>query len=154
MAVSEGSSRQGRKNNDGTYRINCSDCGQYISDSYIRLVKVRCEMCARALNGEPVPAEDIAMYNASKLGRRIVTTLQVEDDLTVAGEKFSFRHLLGQVAHAVGFGRRDDPSKLESVKTSKSKRRSRLFESVDLDAPVLGSMEEIDSALEAGKDKL
>jgi hypothetical protein len=154
MAIQQGSSRRGIRNSDGSFRIMCSDCGKYISDSYVQLGKVRCALCAKALAGEAVPADDIQMYNAGKMGMRDVSVLHVQDDPTIAGEKFSLRSLTGQIAHAIGFGRRDD-TPLESVKVSKSKRRQRLFADIDLDSQPnsLGSMQEVDQNLEAAKEK-
>jgi hypothetical protein len=111
-------------------------------------------LCAKALAGEAVPVDDIQMYNAGKMGMRDVSVLHVQDDPTIAGEKFSLRSLTGQLAHAIGFGKRDD-NPLESVKVSKSKRRQRLFADIDLDSQPnsLGSMQEVDQNLEAAKEK-
>ena len=83
---------------------------------------------------------------------REVSVLRVEDDPTIAGEKFTLRSLTGQIAHAIGFGKRDD-TPLESVKVSKSKRRKRLFADIDLQEDSLGSMQDIDANLNAAKEK-
>lgn len=151
MAIQQSSSRQGLRNHDGTFRINCSQCGKYISDSFVNIGKVQCALCAKALAGEPVPADAIELYNAGKLGMRDVSVLRVEDDPVLAGEKFTLRSLTGQLVHAIGFGKRDD-SPLASVQVAKGKRRKRLFADIDLDAPSLGSMEEIDANLNAEKE--
>jgi len=113
---------------------------------------VQCALCTKAMAGEALPADAIEMYNAGKMGMRDVSVLRVEEDPTIAGEKFTLRSLAGQVVHAIGFGKRDD-NPLESVKVAKSKRRKRLFADIDLGADSLGSMQDVDRNLNAEKEK-
>jgi hypothetical protein len=151
--ITEGSSRQGQRNQDGSYRIVCSDCRQYICDSHIKLINARCALCERALAGEPVPTDAIQMYVAGKAGHRDVSVLRVEDDDNRGGTKFTLRSLLGLTSRALGFTK-PEAEPLESVKVSKGKRRPRLFADVDLsdESQGIGSMEQIDKALTAEKE--
>jgi hypothetical protein len=118
---------------------------------------VTCVICRAALDGVALPAEAIDLYNRSKGGMRPVSLVNVSEELTVGGEKFTLRSLGTSLAHALGFPKKDvEP--LQSVKVAKSKNRGRLFEGVDLDkeparARAIGSMEEIDGALNAARDK-
>ena len=96
-------------------------------------------------------AEAIEMYNRSKQGMRSVSMVTVDDTVSFGDEKFTLRSLGGSIAHALGFAKKDvEP--LQSVKVAKGKKRGRLFEGVDLENGI-GSMESVDAALEAGKEK-
>lgn len=93
------------------------------------------------------------MYNASKGGMRPVSMLHVEDDISVGGEKFTLRSLGGAIAHALGFPKKSEEP-LHSVKVAKGKQRDRLFKGIDLEEEGgMGSMQSIDAALNAGKEK-
>jgi hypothetical protein len=94
------------------------------------------------------------MYNASKQGLRDVTVVSVPQEKV--GD-FTLRGMGQAVIHALGFSKSEEKP-LESVKVSRKKQRGRLLEHVDLDnlteAPKeIGSMQDIDSALVAAKEK-
>lgn len=147
-----GSSRGGPgQSREGLYRIYCSECRQYISDSPVKLGGVTCAICAAALEAKMMTPEAIDMYNRSKGGMRNVSMLVVADDATQTGDKFSLRTMGGSLIRALGFGK-EPIEELESVRVAKGKSRKRLFDDVDLEEG-MGSMEQVDAALVAAKEK-
>jgi hypothetical protein len=119
------------------------------------LGKVRCALCERALAGEPLTTEAIQLYTAGKVGGRDVSVLRVEDNDNRGGTKFTLRSLIGATVRAFGLAK-PEAAPLESVKTSKAKRRPRLFMHEDLEKDMatdeIGTMEGIDKALVAAKE--
>jgi len=102
-----------------------------------------------------MPADAIEAYKLGTLGHRDrqVTGVNVSDEVTAGGEKFTLRSLGGFVAHALGFAKTEEKP-LESVRVAKIKKRGRLLESVDLEKMEggLGSMQELDAALNKAKE--
>lgn len=152
MPFWDSSSRTGPgQSRDGSYRVSCSQCRQYISDSPVKLGSVTCAVCAAALEAKMLTPDAMDMYNRSKGGMRNVSMLVMENDPTVLGEKFSLRTMGGALVRALGFAK-EKPDDLESVKVARGKARKRLFEDVDLDEG-MGSMEQIDAVLVEAKEK-
>ena len=150
MAIRSESSRPTRSNVDGTVAVFCSECKGFIGNSVVRMRHATCAVCALALEGIRTSEEKLAEYNASKGGRRgDVSFLRVPQPGEDNDEQpFSLRSLGSGVAKAFGFPK-IKTAELESVKTSKKKRRKPLFETADqpVDAAGIGSMAEIDEAL-------
>jgi len=118
---------------------------------------VRCAICEAAEEGRPLTADQIEMYNLGKRGMRPLSLVNVSEELTThAGEKFTLRSLGAAIGHALGFPKKEEAIP-PSVNISKNKVRGRLFDGVDLEerpegAPI-GSMESVDAALVAAKEK-
>lgn len=153
MSLFSSSSRRGGRNLDGSWRVVCSHCRQFIADSPVKLGKVTCAICTASLEGRVLTAEAIEMYNLSKLGKRDVSLVNLSDEIKTHGAKFTLRSMGSAVMQAFGFPKPDaEPPR--SVQVAKSKRRERLFKDVDLDReePVLGSMIEVDAQLNRAKE--
>lgn len=158
-----GSSTQAsRYNSDGSNNVHCSQCGEFIGRSYIRINRALCVICQAAENGMPLTEEAIRMYKLSKAERVDVTYLAIEEpSLKALGvkKKWNMASVAGEFLHAVGNfaqGVKVEPAtgQVPSADIAKSKRRKRLFEDVDLEqkpGPVLGSMEEVDALSKKGQ---
>jgi len=149
MPIRSGSSSPSRANTDGSVAVYCDECGGFIGNSLVRIGHAVCAICARSLEGIPVPAQNLAEYRASKGGRRgDVSFVRVPQPQEGDAEPFSLRSLGSGIARAVGFAK-PEVQELESVKTSKKKRRKPIFQmpDEDLKAENIGSMLDIDEAL-------
>lgn len=111
-----------------------------------------CAICDAALKGIPLTEDAINLYNAGKLGMRPVTMVNLNEEITTKGGKFTFRSLGGFVSQALGLAK-PEPKPLESKKKAQQKARGRLLENVDLNSEPIGSMEQIDHSLQAAKEK-
>ena len=134
------SSQSGKRfNYDGSARVYCSTCGEFIGNTHFKFQRAICEMCRRVEAGEPVTEQAIRDYKSSKLGQSDVSLL-----LLPANEpklkKFSLASLTGDLMVAVGLKKKEKPvDSTVSRQVSKSKRRGPILEKIDL-----GSMEELD----------
>lgn len=147
-----GSSADRRLTNpDGSSNVFCMSCGEFISKTYERTNRATCELCRRVLNGEVLTEEAIRAYQVGKQDKANVSLLDLSDKVPAQAKKFSLRSMTGDFLKAFKFVKPDPPSEatVPSMKVSKTKRRGRLFENVEL-----GTMTEIDEKLKASKEKL
>lgn len=103
-------------------------------------------VCQAAHEGRQLTEEQLAAYNASKLGRRgdvsfvrVPPPEEIKDFIP-----FTLRSLGGGLLRAIGLPKLAEAIP-ESKKTAIRKGRGRLFEQVDLTA--IGSMEQLDAQL-------
>ena len=138
-------------NPDGSSNVFCLVCGEFISKTYERTNRATCELCRRVLDGEILTEEAIKAYQIGKQDKANVTLLDLSDQIPAQAKKFSLRSMGSGFLKAYKAIRPDPPneSTVPSMKVSKTKRRGRLFENVDL-----GSMTDLDEQLKASKEKL
>ncbi len=147
-----GSSADRRLNNpDGSSNVFCFTCGEFIARTYERIYRAQCEICRRVLEGEVLTEEAIRAYQIGKQDKANVSLLDLKEHVPAQAKRFSLRSLTGDFLKAFKFVKPDLPTEetVPSMKVSKSKRRGRLFEHVEI-----GSMTEVDEALKASKEKL
>lgn len=131
-------------NPDGSSNVYCMSCGEFISKTYERTNRATCELCRRVLAGEVLTEEAIRAYQIGKQDKANVTLLDLSDKIPAQARKFSLRSLGSGFLRAYKAVKAPPPTEetVPSMKTARSKRRGRLFESV-----TLGSMEEVDEKL-------
>jgi len=156
-----------KQNPDGTYNVHCFSCGQFISKTMIRMGQAQCEICRRALNGEPINDDLVRQYQAGKGARGDVSLFVVPEPqiegLSEKQRKFRLAGTAEGMMAAIGkfaSGFKEtiaEKAKKVSVQVAKGKRRPRLFEDVDLDpnsgGGALGNMQEVDKLLQKDKVK-
>jgi hypothetical protein len=146
------SSRDRRLNNpDGSWNVYCMVCQEFISKTFERTNRATCELCRRVQDGEALTDEAIKAYQLGKLDRANVTLLDLSDQVPAQAKKFSLRSMTGDFLRAFKSVKAEPPTEqtVPSMKVSKTKRRGRLFENVEI-----GSMLEVDEKLKASKEKV
>lgn len=118
-------------NRDGTFNIYCRDCTQFIATTHQRVGSAQCEMCRRVEAGEPITEELIKHYEAGRLGHSDVSLLVLADPTPKELRKFSLGSLAGNFFRALGFQKPVEEVAASTV-IAKTKRRGRLFDSVEL----------------------
>ncbi|MDE2099983.1 MAG: hypothetical protein KGL39_22205 [Patescibacteria group bacterium] len=156
------SSRSPRKQNqDGTWNVFCYQCGRFISASVIRIHRALCAICDAAERGVPLPVEFLREYEASKLSKADVGSLNLPAEPSLEGvgftkRKMRFATVAGELIRAAGrfaLGQQTTEEKRAqqpSAKLAKEKRRPRLFSKPlsELEQKSsLGTMQDIDNQL-------
>ena len=146
--------RRGTINSDGSWNIHCYQCGDFICVTTTSTSRALCELCRRILEGEIITPEAVAEYKLAKRNRNDCTMLVLQE-MEKHEKKFSLSSMTGEFLSAIGFKRKETSVPSEtSTKISKSKKRGRIFESVDLEKEMappeggIGSMLEVDAELE------
>jgi hypothetical protein len=146
MSFFSGSSRSGRITNpDGTHAVECWQCREIVGETMNPITRVLCEVCQRALDGNPLPEEAVNAYRMSKARYQNVSLLIVQAEEKIQketiGTKFSLKSMGGDLLQAVGLKKPKAPPQ-KSKQVVEQKKREGLFASVNL-----GSLEELDQKI-------
>lgn len=138
------SSRQAdRLNADGSRNVFCYQCNEFIAVTHLQMGRALCELCRRIEAGEEVTEAAVTQYLLAKAPKIDVSMLLLPEE--PRGKKFSLRSLGGVVMEAIGLAKPEKQA-VPSAKLAKEKKRTRLFQNVDL-----GSIEEFEVAARKGK---
>jgi len=114
-------------------------------------MRVQCELCRRAENGEELTAEMIATYQQGKkppsayeISMVVLPSVPGKEE-----KKFKLGNMTGNILEAVGIKRKKKKASPSQV-ASKEQRRGRIFDGVTL-ADSLGNMAQVDEDLKRDK---
>lgn len=139
-----------RHNNDGTWNIYCYSCGRFIAITTIQIGKTQCELCRREEAGEEMTEEMVRAYNAGKLDRSEISYLDIPlepEPIKALGSKM--RTMGAGIIQAVGLAKKPAVSGEKSKAVAQERQRGRVFDNPD----ALGSLEELDNALNRSKER-
>ena len=137
-----------RSNRDGTYNVYCSDCGRFVAMTTIQLGKMQCELCRRTEAGEVLTEDMVRKYEAGKLDRSEISYLAIPEEATIKAVGSKMRTMGAGILAAVGLPKKKAVEADKSRAAAAAVSRKRVFESPD----ALGSLEQIDAALNKGKE--